>query len=326
MKKNKKVVVIYTEDDWNVKVPLQKSPDTRRSFEDWHIRGLKNGIELFRASINWYDPTKNEFNRAWAFRNDNWVKIDDPISPDLIFDKTPGSDDYELYKYKMDIYQNVKIFNHPLFRLLFDNKVSQYLCFKKWMPLSLLVTSKNEFVNAIKDIPSDKVVIKPLYGSGGKGIRIEKKNSIDSDDLHFPLIIQECIKSTKGVPGFNVKNEHIVADLRIIFINHTMIYSLSRIAKNNSLFTNFHQGAHAMLVPLSKIPKKVIPIVSDIQKTLKMFTYTNYSLDFMFTNDGEIKLIEMNTTPGFDLLHIVGDEAIKNKHFNAFFKILHDTN
>ncbi|KKT94525.1 MAG: hypothetical protein UW95_C0014G0018, partial [Parcubacteria group bacterium GW2011_GWC1_45_14] len=38
--------------------------------------------------------------------------------------------------------------------------------------------------------------------------------------------------------------------------------------------------------------------------------------DFMFTKEGEPLLIEMNTTPGVDLLKEFGDEQLWEQNFN----------
>jgi glutathione synthase/RimK-type ligase-like ATP-grasp enzyme len=128
------------------------------------------------------------------------------------------------------------------------------------------------------------------------------------------------VKSEKGIPGFSKKKE--VADLRIVFMNHKPIYALSRIARKGSLFTNFHQGATPIPVPLKFIPKSVKKITQEIIRKLSIFPHAHYSADFIFKNSGKPKLIEINTTPGFDLLQIVGTEQVKGRNFNEFIKIL----
>lgn len=316
----KKIVVIYNENDWNKKVPLEDSPESRKAFEDWHERGLMNGIEMYRASIYWYDIKRNVFKKAWAYRDKEWKKINSSIKPNLIFDKIAGKYDYSMFDYKMAISAKVKVFNHPLFRTMLDNKLAQYLYLGEFMPLSFLATDVDKLNKSFNKIKSSKVVIKPLYGSGGAGIIIEEKDNVARDKVKFPVLVQEFIKSEQGIPGFSLKNE--TSDLRMIFINHKLIYALSRIAKKDSLFTNFHMGATAVIVPVESIPKLAHQIVKKIIKKLAVYPEANYSLDFIFTNDKKPILVEMNTTPGFDLLHIVGDEVVKEKHFKEFIKVI----
>lgn len=316
----KNIFVIYSGDDWEEKVPLKDSPATKISFEDWHERGLKKNIAFFRAEIRWYDAKNNLFKKAWAYRNKKWIKIAEPIKPDLIFDKLPGEEDYAMFNYKLKISRSVKIFNHPLFRTLYDNKLAQYQTLSEFMPLSFLATNKKEFLKTLDRISSEKVVIKPLYGSGGKGIIITTKLKTGKLNFAYPVIVQKFVTSQNGVPGFSKKRE--ISDLRMVFINHKFIYALSRIAKKGSLFTNFHQGATAILVPQKLIPESAKELSKKIVKKLNLFLETNYSLDFIFTNSGKPLLLEVNTTPGIDLLYIVGTEKIKEKYFSEIIKIL----
>lgn len=320
MKELKKIVVAYYGSDWRKKVPLDDAIPTRVSFEDWHERGLRYGIGMYRASIQWYDEKKNIFKKAWAYRNRHWIKINKPIKPDLIFDKLMGKRDYAMFDYKMRVSKKVKWFNSPLFRTVADNKLNQYLIFKEFMPKSFLATSRKELIESLKKISSKKVVIKPFYGSGGFGIIIKEKQKVLKAKIEYPVLVQEFVLSERGIPGFSKKTE--ISDLRMVFMNHKLIYALSRIAAGGSLFTNFHQGATAVLVPEVKIPKVAKETAKKIIDKLSLFPEANYSLDFLFDNAGKPLLMEMNTTPGFDLLHIVGDEKIKDKNFKEFISVL----
>lgn len=317
--KNKKVVVMYYTDDWHKETPFVSEP-TRRSFEDWHERGLRNNIEFFRASMKWYDLETNSFEMVWAYRDGQWKKIKGPLSPDLIFDKIAGKRDYALFDWKMQVLQKTKIFNDPSFRTILDNKLSQYLILEEFMPKSFLATNRKELLGISQKIKSSKIVIKPIYGSGGFGIIIDEKEKALNKEISYPVFIQEFIKSEKGIPGFSKKDE--ISDLRMIFMNHKLVYALSRVAKEGSLFTNFHQGASAKLVPEEYIPNNVEVMAKKVADKLSIFPEANYSIDFIFTNEGDPVLVEINTTPGFDLLHIVGDEEVKDKNFKEFITIL----
>lgn len=315
----KKIVTVYFGDDWNKEIPIT-SEHTRISFEDWHRSGIENGIEMYRASILWYDKKTKSFSKAWAFRNGSWIKVEESIRPDMIFDKIAGKHDFELFDLKVEISKTTKVFNHPLFRTLLDNKLEQYLLFNEYMPTSFMAENQKQLISLNEKIKSEKVVIKPLYGSGGVGIFIGEKEEAEKQKFEYPVLMQEFIKSENGVPGFSQQNE--VSDLRLVYMNHKLIFALSRIAKDGSLFTNFHQGASAVLVPEDKIPASAHKIAENIIKKLSVFSQAQYSLDFIFTNEGKPILVEINTTPGFDLLYIVGDEDIKQKNFKEFAKLV----
>lgn len=315
----KKIVVLYIGNDWDKDIPIFNDA-TRKAFEDWHTRALKKKVEIFRASLDWYNQEKNIFTKSWAYRNNAWVKVETSIVPDLIFDKIPGKYEHALFEKKMAITQKVKVYNHPLFRSAFNSKFNQYLILKDFMAPSFLATNAKELQESMDKISSSKVVIKPLYGSGGFGIIINEKEKIEINSVILPVIVQEFIESNNGIPGFSQDQE--IADLRMIFMNHKLMYALSRIAKQGSYFTNFHQGAEVISVPVQLIPKIAKRKTRKIVKLLSIFSEANYSLDFMFDNSGNPFLVEINTTPGFDLLNIVGDEKIKEKYYREIYKLM----
>ena len=321
MKKNmaKNVVVIYWDDDWDTSIPISNKI-TRRSFEEWHVMGLKKNIEMFRASINWYNFKKNVFQKAWAFRKGKWIKIEREIKPHLIYDKIAGRHDFEGFDKKIQISRHIKMFNNPLFRTMVNNKLSQYAIFSEFMPKSFVAMDKKDILRVFPKIKSKKIVVKPLYGSGGHGIVIDEKRKALNKKYQYPVLVQEFIVSEKGIPGFSKKKE--ISDLRLVYMNHKLSYALSRIAKKGSLFTNLHQGASGVLVPEKFIPKNVTKIARSIIKKLEMFPKAQYSLDFIFSNSGKAYLVEMNTTPGIDLVTTLGNEKVKKESFEAIINLL----
>lgn len=315
----KNVVVLYFGDDWDKEIPISND-FTRKAFEQWHEESFKKGVAFFRASIAWYDEEKNIFNKAWAYRDGKWLKITEGIMPDFVYDKLGGKRDYELFDLKMHMAQKVKMYNHPLFRTMVDNKIAQCLIFQEFMPVSFMAITRVEFEKVVSKIMSDKVVVKPIYGSGGFGILIDEKNKILEKELDFPVLVQEFILSEKGVPGFSQGEE--ISDLRLVYTDHKLVYAISRIAKKGSLFTNFHQGATGLIVPKNKIPQSAQEMATKIQQKLKIFSQAQYSLDFIFDNDGKPYLVEMNTTPGIDLVTVLGDENTKAENITSFLDII----
>lgn len=315
----KNIVAIYYGDDWDKEVPIS-SDFTRKAFEQWHEESLKKDVAFYRASISWYNLEKNVFEKSWAYRDGKWLKITEAVTPDLIYDKLGGKRDYELFDLKMRIAQKVKIYNHPLFRTMVDNKIAQCLIFQEFMPSSFIATNAQEFELVLAKIGSDKVVVKPIYGSGGFGIVIEDKEKVAKKEFEFPVLVQEFILSQKGIPGFSEADE--VSDLRLVYTNHKFIYAISRIAKEGSLFTNFHQGATGLIVPKDRIPESVHAMALRIQQKLEIFPQAQYSLDFIFDNAGKPYLVEMNTTPGVDLVTELGDEKTKAENLISFLDIV----
>lgn len=309
-KRQKTIVVIYSGDDWKEKQPSM-SDDSRHAFEYWHTHGLGHGVAVYRACIKWYNEEKHHFTKTWCFRDGAWKKVKGPIVPDMVYDKVASKHDYALHELKLRMAKHTKMFNHPDFRILCGNKLSQYLLFSPFMPISFMVHTREELKKALSKIKVERAVLKPVYGSGGVGITIDTKEKIMKKKLIFPLLLQEFIDGSNGIPGNKKK---ALMDLRIVFVNHKPIYALSRTAKKNSFFTNFNQGAQTEIVPLRNIPSSVNAITKKIQHTLRVFPECQYCLDFIFTKKGKPVLMEMNTMPGLpglDLAHLPKNEQIK---------------
>lgn len=308
----KNLVVIYSMDDWGVDIPLKDSPETRVSFEDFYEYAKTQRVQVYRASIEWYVRANGFFRKSWTFDNGKWVRIEKPIRPDAVFDKIAGRNDYQYFELKREMLSRFPIVNSPLFRTSFDSKFAQYLTFSDFMPTSHIAENDFQLKESLEKMQTEKVVLKEIFGSGGKQVVIGEKISIHRGALSFPLLVQEFIE-TAGVPGFSSPGD--IADLRLVYIGDELVYSLSRIAKKGSPFTNFHQGASAVLVPKEKIPFTCLEAADKIKRKLMLFHKVNYSLDFMFATNGQPLFIEMNTTPGFDLLRIVGTPDIKEYYY-----------
>ncbi len=314
----KHIIVLYNKDDWNETFPMLNTA-TKRAFEEWHTKGELLGVHFYRAHIKWYNRATGAFDKAWMFRDGRWIKTGAPVMADLILDKVAGKHNYHYFALKMKIAKRIKMVNHPLFRTPMDNKFTQYLFLQEFMVPSFLVTTPQELTLALDTLVGEKAVLKPLHGSGGHGVLIENKEVLRNMPLTFPLLAQTFVV-TSGIPPLSQPDE--VVDLRLVYIDHTFAYAISRIAVPGSLFTNFHQGATAEIIAPVAIPSNVTLFAERIVQKLSAFPGASYSLDFMFDESGSPFLVEMNTTPGMDLLHTFGDEALKESYFQAFLKNL----
>ncbi len=314
----KHIVVLYNKDDWNEEFPILNTP-TKRAFEEWHIKGEILGVHFYRAHIKWYNCATGTFDKAWMFRDNHWQKAPEPVTPDLILDKVAGKHNYRYFALKMKMAERTKMVNHPLFRTPMDNKFTQYLFLQEFMAPSFLVTTPQELTMALDTLIGEKAVLKPLHGSGGHGVLIENKAVLHEMPLTFPLLAQTFVVTT-GIPPLSQPDE--VVDLRLVYINHTFAYAISRIASQGSLFTNFHQGASAEIILPDALPPNVIDFAEQITQKLSAFPGASYSLDFMFDESSKPFLVEMNTAPGMDLLHAFGNEALRESYFQAFLKNL----
>lgn len=234
-----------------------------------------------RANINWFDELESGFTKYWFFENGAWVKTSQVIQPDAVIDKTDGADNIINLNAKYKIAQAATLLNDPLFSVNLNNKLTQHMIFGRLMPKSYLANSQNDLHYFIDKIKGSRVVLKPLHGSGGSNIFIGLKEDVDASQNNFPILVQEFVEVNGGVPGLH--QGKVVSDLRLVCIDGAVVWAMSRVAKNGSLFTNFHQGASAQIVNYKDVNYDFSEILAFIQDSFESFKHSFYSLDFIFT-------------------------------------------
>lgn len=167
------------------------------------------------------------------------------------------------------------------------------LQFKEFMPPTLMSNSLDEIKNFYR-INND-IIIKPLYGNGGIGVELVRKNSKNLEEIvkktlleydEAPLIAQAFIK------------EVFEGDKRIILIDGEVAGVLNRVPAAGDIRANMAAGASAYLSELSAADKKIC-------KALKRFLKKN---GILFAGIDVIagRLTEINITSP------TGIAAIKN--------------
>jgi glutathione synthase/RimK-type ligase-like ATP-grasp enzyme len=289
----KKVLILFGKSRWSESRPF-KNKDYQYSYEFFYTLCKKNGIQMYRASYEWYDYKKNIFKYAWIYEgeNANWKRVFN-IKPDLIYDKTKAR--MEVYYKKELIRRKYPFINNLEFTRLIDDKLTTSLLFEKWSKKSWLIEDRKGFKKALEKIRGKKVVLKPLIESGGKGVLILKKEEIiKKAKVDSPHILQEFIDSSRGVPEFS-KGIH---DLRLVFVNDKIIYAYIREPKKGSFLANLAQGGSLTIVPLKKLPKSLFPIIRHANDIFKTFEPRVFCVDFMFDEKGKPWIVELNSMPG----------------------------
>lgn len=318
MKKVKKLAIISHQGYWRQNKPF-KTEKVRNFYENFSDQAIKKNLKIYKTSIDYYDKKNNNFKKAWFYKNKKWHKITKPLKADIVMDRTNGMNDWEMYKLLREINSLIPVYNNPNFRRLINNKLNQFLLFSDCMPKTKLVSNKIELLKKMKQIKSKKIVVKPIYGSGGKNIKITKKENLLNEKIKYPKIIQEFVDGSRGIPG---QTEKQISDLRIFYLNHKPQYALIRMAQNGSLLTNLTFGAKVKLIPLSKVPKNINDLVKKIIPKIKIFKPSHYSLDFMFNRAGKPFLIELNPTPGFGIFNLINNDNAKIKHIDSLIDYL----
>lgn len=285
----KKVLILFN------KTGLVGLPrESRRQFADLYSFAEKRGIEFCRAPIEAYDPQKRLFIKAQFYKKGRW-KWRKSIAPDIIYDKSPLAMSKRLQAMRVKIEKDFTFINSLKLSDLLSNKWKTYKKFSKFSPKTVLINRKADLIK-IKELKSKLVVLKPLSGSGGKGIKIYPKNKIKP--IGYPFIAQEFVPSGKGIVGL-VNGPH---DLRIFLAKSgEPFYSYIRTPKKGKLMANCSLGGMLIPLPVSKIPKKISAITRFVSKKLSVYGKKLYSIDFIFDDNQKPWILEMNSRPGITI-------------------------
>ncbi len=290
-----KRILVLTGEKWS-DVPFSKD-SYKSSYETLYSLAEKNGIKMYKSSYREYSGRKKYFKRAWTFdkTRKSWT-VAKKVLPHAIFDKTSSSP--RAYYEKELIRKNYPFFNSLEFTKLVRNKLTVGMLFERWSKKNRLVSNKAELKKNLPQIRTSKVVLKPIRGGGGKNIYIlDKKTALQKAFAEGLYIAQEFIDSSAGVPGVS-KSMH---DLRLVIINGKIIYAYIREPKSGSFLANCAQGGTLKIVPLSKLPKTVFPIVEHANEIFAAFCPRFYSIDLMFDRKKKPWVVELNAMPGLNL-------------------------
>jgi glutathione synthase/RimK-type ligase-like ATP-grasp enzyme len=288
----KKVLILYGRSDWKKSKPFENKR-YQYSYEYFYDLCGHNGIQMYRASYEWYDNEKNIFKHAWLFEGfgGRWKKVNN-IKPNLIYDKTTGR--LEVHYKKELIRAYYPFVNDIFFTMTIDDKFITGLIFAKWSKKNWIVRSTEQLLSYSKNIGTSKIVIKPIAKSGGKDILILPKSKITNVKIKEEMIIQEFIDSSRGVPGVT-SGTH---DLRLVFVNSKLIYAYTRKPRKGSYLANLAQGGSLQIVPNRKIPKSVRPIVRYANQVFESYEPRIFTIDLMFDENRRPWIVELNSMPG----------------------------
>jgi glutathione synthase/RimK-type ligase-like ATP-grasp enzyme len=289
----KKVMILFGKSNWRKAKPFSNK-DYQYSYEYFYTLCKRSGIQMYRASYEWYDYKKHIFKHAWIYEGEGakWRKVNN-IKPDLVYDKTKAR--LETYFKKEIIGQSYSFINNQVFTRIIDDKLIVSMIFEKWSKKNWLIKNLPELKKILPKIKTEKIVLKPISESGGKGIQIIDKNkAMKKAVMDREYLVQEFIDSSGGVPGIS-KGMH---DLRVVLINDKIIYAYIREPKKDSYLANLAQGGSLSIIQKNKLPAAIGPIISRANEIFAAFEPRIYAIDFMFDKKGRPWIVELNSMPG----------------------------
>ena len=276
-------------------------------------QGEKNNANMFLSNIKKYNPRKKELKKAWIFENNKWKRVFNQ-KVNLMYYHGKNEPSYEICR-KI----NLEVVNSPKFELLCDDKLTCYKFFPEFTPKSFLINNHYDLAKALKFIETEKVVLKPRFGSYGNGVIILDKKDL-RNGITKNTILQEFIDSSNGLSGMGIKKVH---DLRVVVINGKIDHCYARIPKKNFLISNVTRGASKIYFHPSEICSKVKLLLNKIDREVKKFNPRIYSADFMMDNNKNCWLVEMNSKPG--TLYYNDKPRIRERYYSNVVKALKKT-
>ena len=183
---------------------------------------------------------------------------------------------------------------------------------KEQHPQTFLVNSLKELKEEVKNIKSDKIVIKPRFGLRGIGVELYSKDKLPSE-VDKDTIVQEFIE-LKKMGGRSY-------DLRLMMINNRLDHAYYRLAPKGSFKANCTLGAQKKNVNIESLPAEVWAIAGMIDRKLERFYPRIYSIDLIRDKLGKYYILELESMPGF--YHYTGAQAkFRKNYLNNIFKSL----
>lgn len=207
----------------------------------------------------------------------------------------------------------VRVINNPAsIEMVKDKLHSQQILAKNNLPVpkSMLVGFPVS-IDLVEENIGFPVVVKTLSGSFGSGVFLAEEKRIFEDLMQLVeetnkaanIILQEFISVSKGI------------DLRVFIIDGKAIACFKRTNTEGGFKANFTAGASVELYE----------IIPDIER-LATQTATALNLDMggidLLFDEGNFKICEANSSPGFKALEQISDINIPEKIFNYLRTLL----
>ncbi|GAC1370162.1 MAG: hypothetical protein NVSMB39_2770 [Candidatus Saccharimonadales bacterium] len=221
-----------------------------------------------------------------AFTADAKVSVEEltrvpQVKADLVFEKGGFTAD------------DVPVLNPPLVRQITASKAETYKNFSKYQPKSFICADRAAVEWAFADTPGELIVVKEPESNGGRAVLIGPKAQIlQQAPQTYPLIVQEFMDTSVGVPGF-VEGIH---DVRVKIGGGRVFGGMIRKPAPGEYKANLAQGGTAVHLKPMDLPPEALELALEIDCFFEKYP-RYYALDFANTPQGW-KLIELNSKPG----------------------------
>jgi len=230
----------------------------------------------------------NSFANGWKYNAGAWEWVDAPFDVDLIYDKG-----FDLPKERTKRVVNTAELSR---RCL---KFETAKLFPDDCPSTVEARDAAGLASAVAKSRTNLIAIKPLDSYGGKGVFIGPKEEAAGHVDTFPVLVQEFIDTSKGIPGI-VEGMH---DVRVIFIGGKIATVFVRYPAPGKFLSNASQGGGAKQITPEELPSGARVLADRVDATMADIPSRIYSIDMGLDSSGDWKIIELNAPPGLPYQH-----------------------
>ncbi len=270
----------------------------------------KRNAELYLVRALFSYAGGNRFSSGLRYSQGKFEEVQEPFEADLLLNKSS--------KFFPD--EQATVINDKKLDDLCNDKTRMLEIFRDLFPNTIVVENPDDLPEALAQIPSKRVVVKPISGYGGSGVFIGERHEVQAPPNIFPVVAQEFIDTSEGVPGITTTNH----DMRIVVTGKNEKASIAlmfiRTPRPGSLLSNVAKGGYVTIVDRPLWPKELLPIVERVDKEFQKFPQRFYSVDLGRNTDGTWKLIELNAPPGTMSRLECGNEA--DRYFEVVCDLL----
>lgn len=283
----KKIAVFFDQADFDA-YPFDEA-EYRESYHEFAAIIAKKGGEFFIARGDASYLGSMKFRNGWRFDGETFTEIGDEFVVDVIYDKSNSA---LTPSFRFD--KTAKVLNpNPIVEICND-KFKTHALFGEFSPRIMLALDEAQVALAVRETRGKRMVMKPLNAEGGAGVVIGNAEELKSAEKNFPVLIQEFIDTSAGIPGIAAIDSH--HDFRMIIIDGEIVQSFARTPPTGSLLANVAQGGASHEVSLKQIPSAAREIAKKIDEKFASYPRV-YSIDLGFDPAGTPKLIELNSQP-----------------------------
>ncbi len=251
-----------------------------QAYQDFMLAMRERGVEPYLVTDN--DSYLGDGVFSIAYTIDGKRRLTDLIKQenvkiDVVFDRADfaGTD--------------VLVINNPYLYKVGMDKIEMYKALSEFQPKSFVADNYQQVIDATSILDGEMFVIKEPVSYGGHHVYFATKQNLrEKVPEKYPLLVQEFLDTSMGVPG----GESGVHDMRLSLCGGELIGCYIRMAKPGKLHSNVSQGGKMSFMSPDEAPKEVVNMALKIDAVFSD-SPRYYAADFIYTEKGW-KLLEIN--------------------------------